>query len=254
MRIKRLAEIASQFDGMLIDQFGVIHDGQKLYPGTADVLENLHRLKIPVGVMTNSGKRSLANRDRLVKIGVPRSHFINAISSGEVAYDMLDGRKAFLIGKRGEDYGFDGVPFVDDLAKADVILILGTDVPNTSMVQYREFFAGTSLPVICCNPDKLMLTPQGLQPAPGAIAELYEHMGGRVQWIGKPYKEIYAHALKIIGNPARVLCIGDSAEHDVAGGRGAGLATLLVMTGVSAGLDPAALHPQADYIMDAFVW
>ena len=47
---------------MLIDQFGVIHDGEKLYPGTLEVLKNLSRLKIPVGVMTNSGKRSLANR------------------------------------------------------------------------------------------------------------------------------------------------------------------------------------------------
>ncbi len=53
---------------------------------------------------------------------------------------------------------------------------------------------------------------------------------------------------------SKVLCIGDSAEHDVAGGRGAGLATLQVMTGISAGLDPATLHPQADYVMDAFVW
>ena len=254
MQIKRLSEIAARFDGMLIDQFGVIHDGEMLYSGTLKVLENLQRLKIPVGVMTNSGKRSLANRERLLRLGVPRHLFINAISSGEVAYHMLGKKKAFLIGKAHEDYGFEGVPFVKDIAQAEVILILGSDVPNTSMAHYRDFFSSTALPAICCNPDKLMFTPQGLQPAPGAIAELYENMGGQVQWIGKPYKEIYDHALKIIGNPQNVLCIGDSAEHDVAGGRSASLSTLLVMTGVSAGLDPATLHPQADYVMDAFVW
>ena len=254
MQIKGLSEIASRFDGMLIDQFGVIHDGEKLYPGTLGVLENLHRLKIPVVVMTNSGKRSLANRERLLSIGVPRNLFINAISSGEVAYHMLGRKKAFLIGKTGEDYGFDNVPFVKDMARAEVILILGSDAPNTSMAQYRKFFSDTSLPAICCNPDKLMLTKQGLLPAPGAIAALYEEMGGEVQWIGKPFAEIYTHALKIIGNPRNALCIGDSAEHDVAGGRGVGLATLQVMTGVSAGLNPATLHPQADYFADAFVW
>src|SRR6185295_20161265 len=96
MQIKRLSEIAPRFDGMLIDQFGVIHDGEKLYPGTLEVLENLHRLKIPVGIMTNSGKRSLANRQRLLRLGVPRNHFINVISSGEVAYHMLGKKKAFL--------------------------------------------------------------------------------------------------------------------------------------------------------------
>lgn len=254
MQIKRLSEIAARFDGMLIDQFGVMHDGEKLYPGTLEVLENLQRLKIPVGVMTNSGKRSLANRERLLRLGVPRNLFINAISSGEVAYHMLGKKKAFLVGKAHEDYGFDGVPFVSNVAQADIILILGSDAPNTSMAQYREFFSSTSLPAICCNPDKLMLTPQGLQPAPGAIAELYENLGGQVQWIGKPYAEIYIHALKLIGNPRNALCIGDSAEHDVAGGRGVGLATLQVMTGVSAGLNPATLHPQADYFADAFVW
>ena len=254
MHINRLAEIAARFDGMLIDQFGVIHDGEKLYPGTLEVLKNLSRLKIPVGVMTNSGKRSLANRERLLSLGVPRNFFVTAISSGEVAYHMIGKKKAFVIGKANEDYGFDGIPVVGNVAQADVILILGSDAPNTTMAQYRDFFSSTSLPAICCNPDKLMLTKQGLQPAPGAIAELYENMGGEVQWIRKPYGEIYAAALKAIGNPSKVLCIGDSAEHDVAGGRGAGLATLQVMTGISAGLDPATLHPQADYVMDAFVW
>jgi HAD superfamily hydrolase (TIGR01459 family) len=254
MHINRLSEIASRFDGMLIDQFGVIHDGEKLYPGTLEVLENLHRLKVPVGVMTNSGKRSLANRERLLRLGVLRNHFINVLSSGEVAYHMLGKKKAFLIGKAREDYGFEGVPFVSSVAQADIILILGSDAPNTTMAQYRDFFSDTSLPAICCNPDKLMLTKQGLQPAPGAIAALYEEMGGRVQWIGKPYAEVYTHALKVIGNPRNVLCIGDSAEHDVAGGRGVGLATLQVMTGVSAGLNPATLHPQADFFLDEFVW
>ncbi len=110
--IKRLAEIAGRFDGMLIDQFGVIHDGEKLYPGTLEVLKNLRRLKIPVGVMTNSGKRSLANRERLLSLGVPRNFFVTAISSGEVAYHMIGKKKAFVIGKANEDYGFDGIPVV----------------------------------------------------------------------------------------------------------------------------------------------
>ena len=48
-----------------------------------------------------------------------------------------------------------------------------------------------------------MLTRAGLQPAPGAIASLYEEMGGKVEWIGKPYPEIYRAALALIGNPAQ---------------------------------------------------
>ena len=254
MRISGLADIASQFGGMLIDQFGVIHDGQALYAGTLRVLSELMAMGIPVAVMTNSGKRAAANSQRLVSMGVPRGHFVDAISSGEVAYQCLANTRAFLIGRPGEEYGFDNVVLVDNPQEADVILIAGTDAPRTTLADYARLLAGLKLPAICCNPDKLMLTPQGLLPAPGAIAALYEDMGGQVTWIGKPYPAIYQRARAVIGNPARVLCIGDSAEHDVAGGRAAGLATLLVMTGISTGLDAAMAEPQPDFWMDNFEW
>ena len=160
-RINGLSEIAPRFDGMLIDQFGVIHDGQQLYPGTLRVLSELKTLGIPVAVMTNSGKRAEANRQRLVRMGVPRDHFVDAISSGEVAFSTLTARKAFLIGKDGEDYGFDGITFVNDPQDAEIILILGSNAPKTSLDEYRALLAGLTLPAICCNPDKLMLTPAG---------------------------------------------------------------------------------------------
>jgi HAD superfamily hydrolase (TIGR01459 family) len=253
-RIEGLAEIAREFDAMLIDQFGVIHDGQMLYPGTLGVMEELHALDIPVAVMTNSGKRAAANRNRVVEMGVPREWFVDAVSSGEVAYEQVAGKRAFLIGKRGEQYGFDGVTFVDSPGEAEIILILGSNAPETSIDQYVEFFKDVTTPAICCNPDKLMITPRGLQPAPGAIADVYQQMGGKVTWIGKPYAGIYAHALNLLGYPKRVLCIGDSAEHDVLGGRGAGLQTLLIMTGISEGLAADAVEPKPDFVMDRFRW
>ncbi len=253
-RISGLREIARDFDAMLIDQFGVIHDGQKLYPGAVEVLAELRGLGIPVVVMTNSGKRAAPNTARVVKMGIAREHFVDCVSSGEVAFQSLDVRTAFLIGKDGEDYGFDPVRFVDDPAEAEVMLILGSNAPKTSLGEYRQLFAGITLPAMCCNPDRWMITGGGLQPAPGAIAALYEEKGGQVTWIGKPYPGIYIHALKMLGHPRRVLCIGDSAEHDVAGGRGAGLSTLLVQQGVSAGVAETELKPMPDYLAAEFKW
>jgi HAD superfamily hydrolase (TIGR01459 family) len=255
IRIGGLAEIASAYGGMLIDQFGVIHDGVKLYPGTLAVLEELHRAKIPVAVMTNSGKRAAANVERLTNMGIARHLYADAVSSGEVAYRMLESaaaRHAFIIGREGDDYGFDRFPLVDDPRDADVLLILGSNAPKTSLDQYRKMLESVTAPAICCNPDKLMLTSSGLEPAPGAIAALYESMGRKVTWIGKPYPDIYRHALRLIGNPKPVLCIGDSAEHDVAGGRGAGLDTLLVRTGISA--DVTDFDPEPDYLAERFIW
>ena len=254
-RLDHLSAIAGHFGGILIDQFGVIHDGEKLYPGVLDTLENLKRAQVPVVVMTNSGKRAEANRRRLVAMGLDRALFVDAMSSGEVAYRHLATsapRHAYIIGRDGEDYGFDNVEIVADPHDAEVLLILGSNAPKTSLDEYRKLFSGLAIPALCCNPDKLMLTRDGLQPAPGAIASLYEEMGGKVEWIGKPYPEIYRAALSLIGNPAQALAIGDSAEHDVAGGRRAGISTLLVRTGLSAGLD--RFEPEPDYLMDNLTW
>jgi HAD superfamily hydrolase (TIGR01459 family) len=253
--IEGLAEIASDFDGMLIDQFGVLHDGSKLYPGALEVLAQLHERKVPVAVMTNSGKRTAANIVRLTKMGIPREFYAGAVSSGEVAYELLESspaKRAYIIGKEGEEYGFDHFEIVPRLQDADIILILGSNAPATSLDDYAKMLKGLSIPAICCNPDKLLITSTGLWPAPGAIAAVYEKLGGKVQWVGKPYRLIYDYALKIIGRPKRVLCIGDSAEHDVAGGRGAGLSTLLVKAGVSEG--HAVFDPEPDYLMERFTW
>jgi HAD superfamily hydrolase (TIGR01459 family) len=253
-KISGLKDIASDFDAMLIDQFGIIHDGQKLYPGAAQVLAELHALKIPVIVMTNSGKRAAPNTARVVKMGIPRAHFVDCVSSGELAFQSLSVKRAFLIGKDGEDYGFDPIQFVAKPEDAEVMLILGSNAPKLSLENYRQLFSSISLPAICCNPDHWMITPNGLQPAPGAIANIYEDMGGEVKWIGKPYPGIYTHALNQLGNPNRVLCIGDSAEHDVAGGKAAGLTTLLIQQGVSANAAETDLHPQPDYLLQSFHW
>lgn len=253
--IEGLAGIAGQYDGMLIDQFGVLHDGGKLYPGSLGVLAELKRLGIPVAVMTNSAKRAAPNVARLTQMGIPRDHFVDAVSSGEVAYDLLRGspaKRAFVVGRQGDDYGFDMFELVARPDEADIILILGSDAPRVPLEDYGRLLKGITAPAICCNPDKWMITPSGLHPAPGAIAALYESQGGKVRWIGKPHREIYDYALRRIGKPRRVLCIGDSAEHDVAGGRSAGLATLLIRTGVSGG--QTDFEPEPDYLMEHFTW
>lgn len=277
MRVDHLSSIADRFDGMIIDQFGVLHDGQALYPGTIEVLRGLQARSIPVVVVTNSGKRVESNRQRLLDLGIPRDTFVDVVTSGEIAWAALHGGaalpdvpsmigmtrmtsmtgrapRAWIIGKPDDDYRFDGVPLVDDPRDADVLLILSSDAPHTSIDAYRERLADVTIPAICCNPDRWMLTRTGLQPGPGAIAAMYEAMGRSVTWIGKPYPAIYENAASLLGSAARVLCIGDSAEHDVAGGRAAGFETMIVMTGVSEGLDANRLDPPPDYWMEAFTW
>ena len=265
--IRGLSEIAARYDACLIDQYGVIHDGHRPFPGALAALDALAALGKPVAVLTNSGKRAAANQARLHAMGLADHHMAAVVSSGEVAWQGLAdgslGRPAgvYLLGKTGDQHGFDdlGLNFVAVPEDAEMILILGCDIPKVSLASYGpqlKAAAGRGIPALCCNPDHLMMSPKGLVPAPGAIAALYAQMGGPVTLVGKPEPLIYRYALAALGNPdpARSLAIGDSAAHDVRGAKAQGLATLLVLTGVSEGLSEAELEPAPDWCCAEFRW
>lgn len=81
-----------------------------------------------------------------------------------------------------------------------------------------------------------------------------------MRWLGKPYPEIYAFARRLLG-PGRLLAVGDSLEHDIAGAAAAGLETALVRTGVNARCNDeelARLFEQEgcrpNWLLPAFRW
>jgi HAD superfamily hydrolase (TIGR01459 family) len=273
--IAGLGEIADRYDAFLFDQYGVLHDGARPYAGTVEVLL---RLAARALVITNSGKRAAANRERAGRLGIARELYAELVSSGEVAWSgirdgsfgrpFVAGGRAYVVGRAGDSYGFEDLDLVAvaQPADADFILVLGSNAPATSLDAYRKLLrpaAEIGLPALCCNPDRLMLTLHGPVPAPGAIAELYAALGGPVRWIGKPHAEIYRAALALAGNPppARVLALGDSIEHDILGAAGLGIATALVRTGVLAGIGLAEISARCtaarcapDWILPQLKW
>jgi HAD superfamily hydrolase (TIGR01459 family) len=156
-----------------------------------------------------------------------------------------------VVGRLGDDYGLRRFPLQTvDLAAADALLILGSDAPRVSLDDYAKRLkpaAARRLPALCANPDLLMLTKLGQQPAPGAIARLYETLGGAVTYVGKPHAFVYAIASRVLAGvaPDRILAVGDSPQHDVEGAAKAGFATALVKTGLSAGRDDDELRRAA---------
>ena len=76
------------------------------------------------------------------------------------------------------------------------------------------------LMMICCNPDRIVVTAFGVIPATGSVAALYEELGGRVHYVGKPHPLVYRICLGALQPipKERILAVGDSLEHDIAGG------------------------------------
>jgi len=270
-------DLVDLFDCFIVDQFGVLHDGVRPYPGAVDALVMLKQADKTILLLSNSGRRSKPNEQRLLRLGFQHGSWDHFLSSGEVAWMRLQKSlsvearkplKCLLIAREGDRSAIDGLELtaVNSGDEADVVLLSGSEADRFDMDHYRrqlEPAARRGVACICTNPDKIMLTPLGPRFGAGRIADLYAEMGGTVTWIGKPFPEIYASALDMLGGPlaARTACVGDSIEHDIAGGQAAGLATVLVATGVldtASDAEKAALFRQhgatPDYLLPAFVW
>ena len=271
-----VAALAERYDLFLLDQFGVLHDGQQPYPGAVEALSALKRAGKTVALISNSGKRAEPNERRLLKLGFEAGSWDHFVSSGEVAWrifkDMADsgalraGTKCLLISRDGDRSAVEGLPLVltERGEDAELVLIAASEGDRYDLDHYRELLgpaAARKVPCFCTNPDRIMLTAVGPRFGAGEIADLYEQLGGSVTRIGKPYPAIYEAALALAGNPYRhdVVCVGDSVEHDIAGGAGAGVATALVRSGILAdAVDLTDLFEKLgaypDFILDAFRW
>lgn len=241
--------IADGFDHVLLDQWGTLHEGQGVFPPARDCVARLRQAGKRVLVLSNSGKRASSNAARLASLGLPADAYDGILTSGEVTWLGLKmrtrepfsklGRSCFLIARGGDQAIVDGLDLdlVTDIGKADFILLAGLDDALAEPEKWRACLteaAARGLPMLCANPDLAMFGASGLIPAPGALARFFETLGGCVSYVGKPHAPIFAAALERLGrlDPARVLMIGDSLEHDVAGARQAGMLTLLLRSGV----------------------
>ncbi|MEA2782965.1 MAG: hypothetical protein QOK29_4509 [Rhodospirillaceae bacterium] len=248
--IDGLAAIADHFDHVLLDQWGVLHDGQRIFPGVRNAIAALKGAGKRVLVLSNSGKRAAENATRLARLGLPGDAYDGIVTSGEATWQALRrrdrvpfdrlGHRCRLITRDGDRSVVEGLDLdLADRAAADFILLAGLDDAEADPALWRAELieaAGSGRPMICANPDLSMITPAGLIPAPGCIAALYEKLGGRVTYVGKPHAPIYLECLALLGDPdpARVLAVGDSLDHDILGGGRMGMATALVIAGVHA--------------------
>jgi HAD superfamily hydrolase (TIGR01459 family) len=256
--ITSVRAIAEHFDLLLIDQFGVIHDGSEPFPGAADLLHWLRQQGKLVVLLTNSAKSAEVNSARLAGLGILPDVFDAVLTSGDLARRHIVagrfaapfrvGARVFVVGKQGDDYELEraGLQAVGPNEACDFVLFAGSSVPDVSMECYRRQLtapASAAIPGLCCNPDLTMLTPTGPQPGCGALAGLYRELGGRILSVGKPEVTFFEEARSLF-KPIlrhRTLVIGDSLDHDILGGRRAGLRTALVRTGIHERLSDAAL-------------
>ncbi|RLM60892.1 hypothetical protein C2845_PM14G19860 [Panicum miliaceum] len=209
-RFKASSFPTSQEQAWFLDQFGILHDGKKPYPGAILALEKLAGNGAKMVIISNSSRRSSVTMDKLKSVGFDTSCFLATITSGELTHQHLLkrndpwfaalGRKCIHItwGNRGaislEGLGLQVVNNVDD---AEFILAHGTEalgspsgdpLPKSLEELEQVLMLGLErrLPMVVANPDYVTVEARDLRVMPGTLAAKYENLGGEVKWMGKP--------------------------------------------------------------------
>ena len=251
--IQNLSQIGSEYDALFCDLWGCLHNGKQPYPAAVTALQNYRQQGGKVCLMTNAPRPNQYVTAQLERMGVPEDAWDLVVSSGDAAQDAMFagavGRKVWHIGTGKDDGFFNDIPseWADapavsrvSLEDADGIVVTGpfdeeNEVPEDyrgRLMQARE----QGLKLLCANPDVVVDMGETRIYCAGALAELYEDLGGESLYFGKPHPPIYERARRLmgLGDSARILVVGDGIRTDVLGAQQESLDCLFVTGGLAA--------------------
>jgi HAD superfamily hydrolase (TIGR01459 family) len=239
--MKNLRTMIEHYDAFIVDLWGVIHDGDTLYPGVAETLRVVNELGKPVVFLSNAPRVAEKARQNLIRLGIPDEYYQDIVTSGQVAHDILAAnptRKTYyyLGPSKDEDVLANvlNATRTKDITQADFILNTGYQFdgqPHEEIIPLLKQLL--PLPLLCINPDMEVVKQDGSQIlCAGAVAAEYTAMGGKSAYIGKPFPEVYAAAKALLPNAERILCVGDNPATDIKGANDAGFDSLLVTGGI----------------------
>ena len=235
-RIKGLKEIYDKYDVFFIDLWGVIHNGIQLYPEANEVLENLYKLNRRFVLMSNAPRPSKDVEKFLLNLKMDKIFTKNIFTSGEAALKSLQqniyGKNFYHLGpKRDNSLIKEFEKNKTSLKKADFILCTGLlDSHGESLDFYKDLLKNyIQIKMICTNPDLIVHRGSKQEYCAGALAALFQELGGKVIYFGKPYPEIYKFCTN---NGEKVLVIGDNIRTDIKGANNMKFDSLFITNGI----------------------
>jgi HAD superfamily hydrolase (TIGR01459 family) len=260
--LSHFSPLAPDYDLILCDVWGVVHNGLQATPAACDALLRARARGANVVLITNAPRPSAQVARQLERLHVPRESYDAIVSSGDVTHHEMRKRPhqtVFHLGPERDVSVFDGLKVTfAPLEHADYVVCTGLfDDTCEGPDHYRamlETMLERKLFMLCGNPDVVVERGDTLVYCAGAIADLYRTMGGEVLYAGKPYRPIYEMAVAEGQTAAgreishrRILAVGDSVRTDLTGAHGFGIDFLFVMGGIHA----EELGGRADLSTDA---
>lgn len=248
-----LAELAPDYDIVLCDVWGVVHNGVAYFEKAIDALIRFRDNGGAVVLITNAPRPKAKIIRMLDRLKVPHEAYDGVVTSGDVTVAMIVARGDEPLAHIGpsldesvfeeaEQIGGQAIPRVAIEAASYIVCTGLVDARSETPAEYETRLAlmqSRGLDFICANPDIVVELGTSLYYCAGALAERYAAMGGHVIHAGKPHVPIYERALALAASlrgvatdPARVLAIGDGLHTDIKGGANRGIDTLFVTSGI----------------------
>lgn len=275
--IASLSEVSGNYRAVFCDLWGCLHNGKTPFPAAVSALQAFKAQGGVVLLLTNAPRPKSSVINQLNRIGVPSDCYDEVVSSGDAAqYALITGavgRNIYHIGPEKD------LPFFTDFAEdmketlsnqppiirvpldqAEGIVVTG---PFNDEVETAEDYRATllyaktkGLKLLCANPDIVVDMGDKRIYCAGAIAQLYDQMGGESLYFGKPYPPIYDLARRRLSdldsdiNDSEILCIGDGIATDIQGGQSEGMDAVFITGGIAADqFGPDFANPDKDLLV-----
>ncbi len=232
-----LREIANSFDLFYIDIWGVLHNGIKLNQDAVDVLSELDKLGKEYVLLTNAPRPNSDVIKFLGKLGLDDQKSFKVYTSGQGSLNYLSNEKKdlkfFHLGP-GRDFNlfknFESLK-QKKVENADYIICTGLFDEFENLQFYKKFLSPfVDKEMVCTNPDLIVDRGDETEYCAGSIAKIFEEIGGKVKYFGKPYPLVYQ---KSTTNKSKsVLCIGDNLNTDIKGANIQNFSSLFILNGI----------------------
>ena len=231
-----LSDIYKKYDTFVIDLWGVVHNGVALNPKAIEAIEELKKDSKKIVFLSNAPRPSSKVISFLLKMNMNEKHLSNVMTSGEAAMYANNrskfGKTFFHLGPSRDNSIFEKVKDnKTDLESCDFILCTGLfDNHENDLEYYKKLLEKhISKKLVCTNPDLTVHRGVIEELCAGSVAKIFEELGGKVVYFGKPHKEIYNMCFN---SDEKVLAIGDNLRTDIKGANNLNIDCIFITDGV----------------------
>ena len=241
----------------LCDMDGVLISDGRLVAGADLFIERLRKTETPFLVLTNNSlfsPRELSSQ--LSQMGLEldeRELWTSALATARFVQSQHPNGTAFVIGEASMHEALSNVGYSESDRNPDYV-VLG----ETQDYSFDDFATAIGLiergsRFVATNPEPTGPGPNGSLPGCGAMARLIQSATSiKPYFVGKPNPIMIREALSILGAHSKTsVMVGDRMETDILAGVEAGLATILVLSGVTRDPESSRLPFRPSRIVDS---